>query len=80
MEREAVNPESQEPREMLPGDSGKLSLQKKGGNKIKQRKYTYLKPGDIRPKGWLRKQLRLQAEGLSGHLDLIWPEIGRAHV
>ena len=38
MDGEAVNPESQEPREMLPGDSGKLSLQKKGGNKIKQRK------------------------------------------
>lgn len=40
-----------------------------------KRKYAYLKPADIRPEGWLRKQLQLQAEGLSGHLDLIWPDI-----
>lgn len=42
---------------------------------MKSRKYNYLKPADIRPEGWLRKQLQLQAEGLSGHLDLIWPDI-----
>lgn len=29
----------------------------------------------IRPQGWLAKQLRIQADGLSGHLDLIWPDI-----
>ncbi len=29
----------------------------------------------IRPKGWLRKQLRIQADGLSGNLDKIWPDI-----
>lgn len=40
---------------------------------MEKRKYAYLKPGDIRPEGWLRKQL--QARGLSGHLDLIWPDI-----
>ncbi len=42
---------------------------------MKKRKYAYLKPTDIKPEGWLKKQLRLQAEGLSGHLDLIWPDI-----
>ncbi|MBI3911598.1 MAG: glycoside hydrolase family 127 protein [Armatimonadetes bacterium] len=29
----------------------------------------------LRPTGWLRNQLRLQAEGLSGHLDEFWPDI-----
>lgn len=43
--------------------------------KWKDRKFTYLKPTDIRPKGWLEQQLKLQAEGLSGHLDLIWPDV-----
>ena len=42
---------------------------------MEKRKFTYLKPAEIKPQGWLRKQLELQAEGLSGHLDLIWPDI-----
>lgn len=29
----------------------------------------------ISPRGWLAKQLRIQADGLSGHLDEFWPEI-----
>ena len=31
--------------------------------------------GSIRPKGWLLNQLRIQADGLSGHLDEFWPDI-----
>ena len=31
--------------------------------------------GDIVPSGWLANQLRLQAEGLSGHLHEFWPRI-----
>jgi len=31
--------------------------------------------GAIRPKGWLRNQLRIQADGLSGHLDEFWPDV-----
>src|SRR4051812_45258848 len=31
--------------------------------------------GAIRPTGWLEKQLRIQAGGLSGHLDEFWPDI-----
>jgi len=31
--------------------------------------------GAIRPAGWLKDQLRVQAEGLSGHLDEFWPDI-----
>ena len=29
----------------------------------------------IQPLGWLARQLRIQADGLSGHLDEIWPDI-----
>ena len=32
--------------------------------------------GQIRPAGWLRRQLRIQADGLSGHLDEFWPDVG----
>ena len=31
--------------------------------------------GSIRPAGWLEGQLRIQADGLSGHLDEFWPDI-----
>lgn len=31
--------------------------------------------GAIRPTGWLEEQLRIQADGLSGHLDEFWPDI-----
>src|SRR5262249_24594417 len=31
--------------------------------------------GSIRPAGWLADQLRIQAGGLSGHLDEFWPDI-----
>ena len=37
--------------------------------------YNYLDPEKITPQGWLRKQLLLQAKGLSGNLDKIWPDI-----
>src|SRR5262249_42728357 len=31
--------------------------------------------GAIKPTGWLKAQLKLQAEGLGGHLDEFWPDI-----
>jgi uncharacterized protein len=30
----------------------------------------------IKPSGWLRTQLQIQAKGLSGHLDETWPDVG----
>jgi len=34
--------------------------------------------GSIRPEGWLRNQLRIQADGLSGPLDEFWPDIAES--
>jgi DUF1680 family protein len=34
--------------------------------------------GQLRPMGWLRAQLRIQAEGLSGHLDDVWPDVANS--
>ena len=30
----------------------------------------------VKPTGWLREQLRLQADGISGHLDEFWQDVG----
>ncbi|MBL8701267.1 MAG: glycoside hydrolase family 127 protein [Alphaproteobacteria bacterium] len=35
-----------------------------------------LAPGRIRPRGWLERQLRLQADGLTGKIEDIWPDLG----
>ena len=32
--------------------------------------------GSIRPRGWLRQQLEIQANGLGGHLDETWADVG----
>lgn len=34
--------------------------------------------GAIRPMGWLDRQLRIQAQGLSGHLDEFWPDVAQS--
>jgi hypothetical protein len=32
--------------------------------------------GSIEPRGWLARQLRIQADGLGGHLDETWADVG----
>lgn len=32
--------------------------------------------GTVKPRGWLRDQLRIQANGISGHLDEYWEDVG----
>ena len=34
--------------------------------------------GAIRPTGWLRRQLEIQRDGLSGHLDEFWPDVANS--
>ena len=37
--------------------------------------YAALPLGSIRPEGWLREQLQRQADGLTGHLDEVYPQV-----
>ena len=37
--------------------------------------YAPLPLGSIHGAGWLQRQLRIQADGLSGHLEAFWPDI-----
>jgi uncharacterized protein len=42
---------------------------------LKPLAYTPLPVASIRPLGWLERQLRIQADGLSGHLDEVWQDV-----
>lgn len=33
--------------------------------------------GEIKPEGWLKRELELQVRGLTGHLDEIWDDVSR---
>lgn len=39
------------------------------------RKWKQYTTKEIKPTGWLKRQLQIQAEGLSGHLDQVWPDV-----
>ena len=37
--------------------------------------YRFFTSNELKPAGWLKTQLQIQADGLSGHLDQIWPDV-----
>lgn len=37
--------------------------------------YNWFTSKEIKPKGWLRRQLEIQAQGLCGNLHKVWPDI-----
>ncbi len=44
---------------------------------LQQNAFNPLPLTSVKPKGWLLEQLRIQANGLSGHLDEFWPDLGK---
>ena len=44
-------------------------------NMLKKLKFTQFSTNELSPQGWLRQQLVIQANGLSGNLDKIWPDV-----
>jgi len=43
---------------------------------IKEPYFKQLGGNSIKPRGWLRQQLQIQADGLTGHLDEFWEDVG----
>ncbi|HXW03757.1 MAG TPA: beta-L-arabinofuranosidase domain-containing protein [Vicinamibacterales bacterium] len=66
-------PRRSEARGLLRGPAGQGDMQG-----LAEPAFRFLPPGAIRPAGWLARQLRLQADGLSGHLDEFWPDVGQS--
>jgi hypothetical protein len=51
-----------------------MAKQTKSTRGLVENAFTTLPLGSIRPAGWLSTQLRIQAAGLTGHLDEFWPD------
>lgn len=42
---------------------------------LNKTKFQFFTKGEVKPEGWLKRQLRIQADGLSGNLDKVWPDV-----
>jgi hypothetical protein len=38
-------------------------------------KYSFFTSNELKSAGWLRRQLEIQADGLCGNLDKVWPDV-----
>ncbi|MDP2897439.1 MAG: glycoside hydrolase family 127 protein [bacterium] len=45
---------------------------------LSQKKFVALPLGSVKPQGWLKEQLTIQANGLTGHLDEFWPSLSKS--
>ncbi len=45
---------------------------------IRKNAYEFYTTNELKPAGWMKTQLRIQADGLSGHLDQVWPDVQRS--
>lgn len=43
---------------------------------LPQAAFSFLPLGSVKPEGWLKRQLRIQADGLTGHLPEFWESLG----
>lgn len=44
-------------------------------NGLFKRKYDLFTSKELKPSGWLKRQLLIQASGLAGNLDRVWPDV-----
>ena len=56
-------------------DEGARDQAPGGGIRLTPRAAEPLPLGSIKPAGWLRRLLQVQAAGLGGHLDEFWPDV-----
>jgi hypothetical protein len=59
-----------------PPDSSQSAAAIKNRGPLAPNAFYMLPPGAVRPTGWLRNQLQIQANGLGGHLDETWADVG----
>lgn len=43
--------------------------------KLGKTAYSFYTHNEIRPSGWIKRQLMIQADGLAGNLDKVWPDV-----